>query len=128
MIVEERCYTLKPEPFNSITRTTTRAGGNPDRILGNLIGYFHTEIGELNQIVHLWGYDLLAERERRRALLARDPEWQEYLKQSPENHRQNGEPDTHTVAVLADKMTFASWRSPVSVIPGTERSEGARNP
>ena len=27
------------------------------RILGNLIGYFHTEIGELNQIVHLWGYE-----------------------------------------------------------------------
>ena len=54
------------------------------RILGNLIGYFHTEIGELNQVVHLWGYELLAERERRRALLAADTEWQDYLKQSPD--------------------------------------------
>ena len=54
------------------------------RILGSLIGYFHTEIGELNQIVHLWGYNSLAERERRRAQLAADPEWQEYLKQSPD--------------------------------------------
>jgi NIPSNAP len=49
-----------------------------------LIGYFHTEIGELNQVVHLWGYESLAERERRRALLAADPEWQEYLKNSPD--------------------------------------------
>jgi hypothetical protein len=54
------------------------------RILGNLIGYFHTEIGELNQIVHLWGYESLAERERRRALLAADPDWLAYLKQSPD--------------------------------------------
>jgi hypothetical protein len=35
-------------------------------------------------VVHLWGYDSLAERERRRALLAADPEWQDYLKQSPD--------------------------------------------
>jgi hypothetical protein len=39
------------------------------RILGNLIGYFHTE---LDQIVHLWGYESFADRERRRALLAAD--------------------------------------------------------
>ena len=54
------------------------------RILGNLIGYFHTDLGKLNQIVHLWGYESLAERERRRALLAADSEWQEYLMQSPD--------------------------------------------
>ena len=29
------------------------------RILGNLIGYFTTEIGMLNQSVHLWGYTSL---------------------------------------------------------------------
>jgi hypothetical protein len=66
-------------PYPSITEITIRT-----RILGRLIGYFHTEIGELNQVVHLWGYESLAERERRRALLAADPEWQEYLKNSPD--------------------------------------------
>jgi hypothetical protein len=85
MIVEERCYTLKPGTLRVYYEDYDPRGLEiQTRILGNLIGYFHTEIGELNQVVHLWGYDSLAERERRRALLAADPEWQDYLKQSPD--------------------------------------------
>jgi NIPSNAP len=85
MIVEERCYTLKPGTDHLYYQDYNPRGLRiQTRILGNLIGYFHTEIGELNQVVHLWGYDSLAERERRRALLAADVEWQEYLKQSPD--------------------------------------------
>jgi NIPSNAP len=85
MIVEERCYTVKPGTVQLYYRDYDPRGLEiQKRILGNLIGYFHTEIGELNQIVHLWGYDSLAERERRRALLAADREWQDYLAQSPD--------------------------------------------
>jgi NIPSNAP len=85
MIVEERCYTLKPGTLRTYYEDYDPRGLDiQTRILGNLIGYFHTEIGELNQVVHLWGYDSLAERERRRALLAADREWQDYLKQSPD--------------------------------------------
>src|SRR5437762_13448576 len=85
MIVEERCYTLKPGTVQLYYRHYDPRGLKiQTRILGNLIGYFHTEIGELNQVVHLWGYDSLAERERRRALLAADQERQDYLKQSPD--------------------------------------------
>ena len=84
MIVEERTYTLKPGAVQAYY-TDYEAGGLAiqKRILGNLIGYFHTEIGELNKIVQLWGYDSLAERERRRALFAAD-QWHDYLKQSPD--------------------------------------------
>jgi hypothetical protein len=85
MIVEERCYTLKPGTLRIYYEDYDPRGLDiQTRILGNLIGYFHTEIGELNQVVHLWGYDSLAERERRRALLAADTEWQDYLKRSPD--------------------------------------------
>jgi hypothetical protein len=85
MIVEERCYTLKPGTLRIYYEDYNPCGLDiQTRILGNLLGYFHTEIDELNQVVHLWGYDSLAERERRRALLAADPEWQAYLKQSPD--------------------------------------------
>ena len=85
MIVEERCYTVKPGTVQLYYRDYDPRGREiQTRILGNLIGYFHTEIGELNQIVHLWGYASLAERERRRAELAADPEWQAYLRQSPD--------------------------------------------
>jgi hypothetical protein len=84
MIVEERCYTLKPGTVALYYQDYDPRGLRIQRrILGNLIGYFHTEIGELNQVVHLWGYESLAERERRRALLAADTEWQDYLKHHP---------------------------------------------
>ena len=49
------------------------------RILGNMIGYFTSEIGPLNQIVHLWGYDTLDERSRRRRVLAETAEWKAFL-------------------------------------------------
>ena len=85
MIVEERCYTMKPGTVELYYRDYDARGLKVQtRILGSLIGYFHTEIGELNQVVHLWGYDSLAERDRRRELLAADPEWQDYLKQLPD--------------------------------------------
>ena len=53
------------------------------RILGNLIGFFTCEIGELNKIVHLWAFELLADRAARRAAMAKEPEWHAFLKNSP---------------------------------------------
>jgi len=47
--------------------------------LGNLAGYYTTEIGPLNEIVHIWAYASLDDRERRRAGLMRDPRWLEFI-------------------------------------------------
>ncbi len=52
-------------------------------LLGRLIFFGTTEIGPLNQITHIWAYGSLAEREQKRAALARDPRWQEYLRNQP---------------------------------------------
>ena len=49
------------------------------RILGNLIGYFATEIGPLNETVHLWGYASLDDRAARRAALMADEGWRAFL-------------------------------------------------
>jgi hypothetical protein len=85
MIVEERTYTVKPGTIHLYYKDYNPRGLEiQKRILGNLIGYFHTEIGQLNKIVHLWGYDSLAEREKRRAALAADADWLAYLEQSPD--------------------------------------------
>lgn len=85
MIVEERTYTLKPGTVHTYYEDYNPRGlAIQTRILGNLIGYFHTEIGELNRVVHLWGYDSLAEREKRRKALFEDKDWLEYLAQSPD--------------------------------------------
>ena len=50
-----------------------------ERILGNLIGYVITEIGPLNETVHLWGYDTLNDRNERRANLGSNEEWMTFL-------------------------------------------------
>lgn len=47
-------------------------------ILGNLVGYFTTEFGPLNQVVHLWAYASLEDRAKRRAKLLSDPSWTAY--------------------------------------------------
>ncbi|CAN7536663.1 NIPSNAP family protein [Rhizobium sp. LjRoot254] len=47
--------------------------------LGNLVGYFISEIGPVNEIVHIWGFPSLDDRQARRARLATDPDWQAFL-------------------------------------------------
>jgi hypothetical protein len=81
VIVEERIYTLRPGGAAEYLRLYEAEGLEVQRpILGRLIGYFRTEIGPLNEIVHLWAYRDLAEREERRQRLQADPRWQEYVK------------------------------------------------
>jgi len=50
------------------------------RILGRMVGYYTTEFGPLNQVIHLWAYESLAERSERRARLFQDQGWLDYLK------------------------------------------------
>lgn len=84
MIVEERIYTLQVGRVAAFLKYYEENGlPIQRRILGNPIGYFFTEIGPLNQVVHLWGYADLADRTRRRAELAADPAWADYLKNQP---------------------------------------------
>ena len=47
-----------------------------------LMGYYTSHIGRLNQIVHLWRYDSLAEMERKRTARDADPDWGEFLSRS----------------------------------------------
>ncbi len=40
-----------------------------------LVGFWHTEIGPLNEVVHVWPYQDLADRARVRAELTKEPNW-----------------------------------------------------
>jgi hypothetical protein len=82
MIVEERTYVLHTEVLVEDYLRIYEVEGLPVQapILGGLLGYFSTEIGTLNQLVHWWGYQDLEDRRRRRAELARAPEWQAFLR------------------------------------------------
>ena len=66
MIVEERIYTLHPGKVPEYLRLYEAEGpASSEPILGNLVGWYTaTDIGELNLIVHLWGYEDLADRAR----------------------------------------------------------------
>lgn len=80
MIVELRTYTLHPgqqAPFLSLMEREGIAIER--RILGRMLGFYVSDIGPLNQVVHMWGYDSHEERTRRRALLAAAPEWSAFV-------------------------------------------------
>ena len=80
MIVEERIYTLHPGQAPEYLRLYEAEGLEIQRsILGRMVGYFSTEAGPLNQIVHLWAYRDLSERTERRARLGANPGWQAYV-------------------------------------------------
>lgn len=81
MLVEERCYVLRmpygPQDYLALYEAE---GLQVQRdTLGQLLGYFHTEVGGLNSMVHLWGYTSFDDRLARRTALAAIPAWQRYL-------------------------------------------------
>lgn len=79
MIVEERIYSLivgKVPEYLELYREFGLAVQS--RILGHMVGYYSSEIGSLNQVVHLWAYEDLDDRSRRRAELLSNPEWRAY--------------------------------------------------
>ncbi|CAO3440770.1 NIPSNAP family protein [Azospirillum endophyticum] len=52
------------------------------RHLGPPLGFYVSDIGPLNQVVHAWGYDSLADMEARCLGRNADPDWPAYLEAS----------------------------------------------
>ncbi len=76
MIYELRTYTLVPGKQGEYLKLSGDVGrkARGDKY-GTLVGHWFTEFGTLNQVVHLWGYPDLNERDRLRGELARNEEW-----------------------------------------------------
>jgi hypothetical protein len=66
MIVEMRTYTLKPRSLPEVEKRFGEALP-PRAELSPLAAFWHTEVGPLNQIIHVWPYADLNERARVRA-------------------------------------------------------------
>ncbi len=80
MIVEERTYHVYTGKLAEVVRLYAEEGtGVQQEHLGNLVGAFTVDVGDVSSIVHLWAYDSYAERERRRALLQADDRWKTFL-------------------------------------------------
>jgi len=76
MIYELRTYTVRPGTLGDMVKAASTVSrdirGND---YGKLEGYWSSEIGPLNQVMHLWSYSDFAERARLRAELVKNPRW-----------------------------------------------------
>jgi hypothetical protein len=80
LIVEERTYHVYTGKLPELVRLYAEEGTHVQQEhLGNLVGAFTVDVGDVSTIVHLWGYESYAERERRRALLQADQRWKDFL-------------------------------------------------
>jgi hypothetical protein len=85
MIVDLRIYTTVPNRMPEfVSLYESKAWPLQLKYLENCLGWYTTVEGELNTVVHLWGYADQGDRERRRAAMAADPAWGEYLKEAAE--------------------------------------------
>lgn len=77
MIIDLRFYTFHPGKLAEFMKLS-QAEILPlqTRYCGRCIFYATSETGVLNQLVQAWAYDDAADRDRRRAALWADPEWQ----------------------------------------------------
>ena len=66
MIFEMRTYRLQPGTLPTVEERFEKALS--ERVKVSPLGaFFHTEVGPLNQIIHIWPYDDLQHRTRVRA-------------------------------------------------------------
>ena len=80
MIYEMRTYGMKVGSVPVYLQLVEEEGIQIQKgQLGKLVGYFSSEIGPLNEIVHIWAFADLADRAARRAGLAADPRWQRFM-------------------------------------------------
>jgi hypothetical protein len=75
MIVEKRTYTLLPGMMRAFLALYEAEGLALHTKYLPLLGYFTSDIGTLNQVITLWGYDSMQQRDELRGKLYADPAW-----------------------------------------------------
>src|SRR5262245_26952599 len=85
MILEMRTYTFLPGKQGAwLAMYEKHAYPIQLRHLGKPVMFATSEVGPLNQAIHVWAYEDMAEYERKRHALSEDPAWREYVKLSVE--------------------------------------------
>ena len=80
MIHELGTYTLLPKKAPEFLKLTRKVGFEIRSKHSKCLGYWTSEIGDLNQVVHLWEYADFAHRTQTRAALAEDQVWSKAVK------------------------------------------------
>jgi hypothetical protein len=80
MIYNVRTYTVQPRLMKKyVGMFEAMALPAAGRLGMNLIAYFISQNGALNQVVHIWAYESLAAYEIIRAARDEDTEWEHFL-------------------------------------------------
>ena len=74
MIYEVRTYTLKPGNVAQFEENFAKALPHREKY-SKLGAFWHTDIGPLNQVIHVWPYESMDERNQIRAEASKDPNW-----------------------------------------------------
>ena len=74
MIVEMRTYTLQPGTLAEVEKRFGEALSIREKH-SKLAAFWHTEVGPLNQIIHVWAYDSFEHRAAVRAAASKEPGW-----------------------------------------------------
>jgi hypothetical protein len=84
VIYEIRTYRIAPGSLAEVEKRFGEAYESRKKY-SELTAFLHTEIGPLNEIVHIWGYKDLADRARVRADSSKDANWppkiQEFIRE-----------------------------------------------
>ena len=79
-IVDHRIYTIAPRKMGEFIAVFDRlAMPVLLQTLGHPLGFWTSHVGALNQFVHLWGYDSLADYEQRCAARDAHPDFAKYM-------------------------------------------------
>ena len=79
-IIDLRIYTIRPRGMPEYLKLFEEMALPIQlRHIDAPVGYYTSEIGALTQVVHLWGFDSLADMEGRRTARNADPGWPTYL-------------------------------------------------
>jgi len=76
MYFEMRIYTIRPGMLSDYMSHFENIGLPIIKRYAELVGYWYTDIGDLNQVIHIWRYESLDQRTARRKKLFEDREWQ----------------------------------------------------
>ncbi|HTR09024.1 MAG TPA: NIPSNAP family protein [Paraburkholderia sp.] len=81
--IDHRIYTIRPRGMAEFLDVFDRLAMPIQlKYLGAPVGFYTSDIGALNQVVHLWGYESIADYDQRRTARDADPEWPAYLQAS----------------------------------------------
>lgn len=112
MIYEVRTYRVPPRTQPAFVKTFGEAYEHRKKV-SELAAFFFTEIGPLNEVIHVWPYENLAERDAMRTKGSQDGTWPPKFADPPQ-HMQSEifTPFPFTPTMPAGKMgPVFEWRS-----------------